>query len=268
MNHLAYSGATRETRLLQTFVELADTLVGDYDVVDVLHQLVENCVELLDADAAGLMLSDQRGNLAVLASSSENTRFLELFQLEINQGPCLDCFHTGELIVVEDIVAAADRWPQFAARAIAEGIRSVHAVPLQLRRKTIGALNLFDSEAGPMDPQDLRVARALADTATIGILQERAIRRGEVLAEQLQTALNNRITIEQAKGVLAHAGNLDMGESFSASAPLRPRHQHSPQRDRLPSRHWRAATSGHPRAPTRPRKTPQGRRPATTLMRQ
>lgn len=214
MSQADLANVGRETRLLRAFVELADTLVDDYDIADVLHQLVQTCVDVLGAAAAGLMLSDQRGSLQVLASSSEQTRLLELFQLQTNRGPCLDCFRTGEPVLVPDVTEETGRWPQFAPRAAEEGFLSVHAVPLRLRRQTIGALNLFGRERGSLSEQDLRVGRALADTATIGILQERAIRQGEVLTEQLQTALNNRITIEQAKGVLAHAGGLEMGDAF------------------------------------------------------
>lgn len=214
MSSTAPTGAQRESHLLQAFVRMADTLVDEYDVADVLHQLVDHCVRLLDATAAGLMLSDQRGNLQVLASSSEQTRLLELFQLQNNEGPCLDCVRSGEPVIVDDLVEATPRWPIFAPQAIAQGFVSVAAIPLRLRRETIGALNLFDDAPGPLNPQDAQVARALADTATIGILQERAIHRGEVLTEQLQTALNSRIIIEQAKGALAYAADLEMEQAF------------------------------------------------------
>jgi GAF domain-containing protein len=210
------SSTQREPRLVAAFVELADTLVDDYDVADVLHQLTRHCVRLLGAAAAGLLLADQRGSLQVLASSSERTRLLELFQVQADEGPCLDCFRTGKPILVSDLAAERARWPAFAEEALREGFRAVHAVPLRLRREVIGALNLFGTQPGAMSEQDLTVARALAGTATIGILQERAIHRGEVLTEQLQTALNSRTTIEQAKGLLAHAGGLDMGDAFEA----------------------------------------------------
>ncbi|USX54069.1 GAF and ANTAR domain-containing protein [Lentzea sp. HUAS12] len=216
MSGSAPSRTERESRLLHALVELADTLVDDYDVVDVLHRLVEHCVRLLDATVAGLMLSDQRGGLRVVAYSSAQTRMLELFQVQASEGPCFDCVHSGEAVLVADLSKEVQRWPRFAPLAVEEGFASVHAVPMRLRRETIGTLNLFRKETGLLSDEDLLVVRALADTATIGILQERAIRRGEVVTEQLQTALNSRVVIEQAKGVLAFAGNLDMEQAFHA----------------------------------------------------
>ncbi len=210
------SSTQRESRLLQAFVQMADTLVDDYDVAELLHQLAEYCVRLLDAAAAGLLLSDQRGGLQVMASSSEQTRLLELFQIQANEGPCLDCVRTGEPVHAPDLTEMNGRWPSFAPEALREGFAAVHAIPLRLRHDTIGALNLFSTSPGPLPAADVEVARALADTATIGILQERAIHRGEILTEQLQTALNNRVAIEQAKGVLAYAVNLDMDRAFQA----------------------------------------------------
>jgi transcriptional regulator with GAF, ATPase, and Fis domain len=210
----ALPGLQRESRLLQAFVHLADTLVDDYDTTELLQQLIDYCCDLLEATAAGIMLSDQRGNLQLAASSSEQTHMLELFQLQANEGPCLDCYRTGQPVHITDMAAATDRWPQFATEATNRGYAAVHAVPLQLRSETIGALNLFNDQPDGLSDQDAAVARALADNATIGILHERAIRRSEVLTEQLQTALNNRVTIEQAKGVLAYAGNLDLDQAF------------------------------------------------------
>ena len=205
----------RERRLIQAVVGLADTLVDDYDVTDLLHDLVEHCVDLLSAEAAGLLLSDQRGGLQVVASSTERTRLLELFQLQNNEGPCLDCYRSGEPVVVPDLTIEAERWPRFVPEATKEGFRSVHAIPLRLRSETIGAMNMFKSRSGALSEEDLRLGRALADVATIGILQERSIRRTETLSEQLQGALNSRVIIEQAKGVLAERGSLDMDTAFS-----------------------------------------------------
>src|SRR5947199_8494818 len=208
------STPTHEQRMLRAFVEMADTLVDDYDVVDLLHSLAGYCVTLLGASAAGLLLADQRGGLQVVAASNERTRLLELFQIQADQGPCLDAYHTGEHVYVRDLAEQSARWPVFTAEAIAEGFRAVQAVPLRLRRQVIGALNMFGRRDEPLGQENLSVARALADTATIGILQERAIRRGEVVTEQLQHALTSRVSIEQAKGVLAHAGGIPMDEAF------------------------------------------------------
>ncbi len=205
----------RETALAEAFVGLADTLVAGFDVIDLLHRLTEVCVKLLRVDAAGLLLSDQRSGLQMMASSSESSRLLELFQLQNDEGPCLDCYRTGLPVAAIDMAAATRRWPRFAAQAQTEGFGAVHAIPLRLRAETIGALNLFRERPGELPAGDLQVAQALADVATIGILQERAVHRGEMLAEQLQAALNSRVIIEQAKGVLAERGQLGMDQAFT-----------------------------------------------------
>lgn len=205
----------REHQLADAFVELADTLVSDYDVVDLLDGLVTHCVRLLEVAAAGLMLADQRGSLQVLASSTEQTRLLELFQLQSDQGPCLECFAAGQPVSVPDLAAVADRWPVFVPAAQESGYAAVHALPLRLRTETIGALNLFTTAIGDVPAGDLKLAQALADVATIGILQERAIHRSELLTEQLQGALNSRVIIEQAKGFLTDRGNIDTDEAFT-----------------------------------------------------
>ena len=207
---------TRERRLADVFVTLADTLVADYDVVEVLDLLVRACVDTLGSTAAGLLLGDPRGHLTVMASSAESSRLLEVFQIQNDEGPCLDCYRTRQPITVPDLSAAADRWPNFVPVALESGFRSVHALPMRLRDDTIGALNLFHGEDVSLTDDELRIAQALADTATIGLLQQRALQSSNLLAEQLQSALNSRVTIEQAKGVLAAYGGIDMDEAFQA----------------------------------------------------
>jgi transcriptional regulator with GAF, ATPase, and Fis domain len=205
---------SREQLLAGAFVELADTLVADFDVVEFLHGLADRCVQLLAVDAAGLMLADQRGSLRVVASSSEQARLVELFQLQHEEGPCLECFQSGRPVAEPELTAARTRWPLFAGAAVEGGFAAVQALPMRLRDEVIGAMNLFMHAPGQLDESSLRVGQALADVATIGLLQERSLRHQEVLAEQLQGALNSRVAIEQAKGVLAERLGLEMGQAF------------------------------------------------------
>jgi transcriptional regulator with GAF, ATPase, and Fis domain len=207
----------RDQRLGAAFVALADTLVDDYDVIDLLDQLVAHSVALLGADAAGIVLGDAQRQLRTVAASSEDARTMELLQLQADEGPCLECYRTGTQVRVADLTEAARRWPVFAAAVERAGaFASIHAIPLRLRGQAIGALNLFHGAPGALPESDLALGQALADVATIGILQERAIRRGEVLNEQLQTALDSRVVIEQAKGVLAQHAALGMDAAFDA----------------------------------------------------
>jgi GAF domain-containing protein len=202
-----------EIQLADVFVEMADTLVDDFDVMDFLHVLTERCVQLLGISAAGLLLTNDKGALHVVAASSERTRLLELFQLQTDQGPCVDCFRSGQPVSVPDLAGAA-RWPRFAEAAALAGFSAVHAVPMRLRTETIGALNFFSTDPGAVDAAQLRIGQALADVATIGLLQQRAMHRRDALTEQLQTALNSRVLIEQAKGVLAERLQVDVAEAF------------------------------------------------------
>ena len=197
------------------FVELADTLVADFDMIDFLHTLTERSVELLQADAAGLILVDSQDQLHVLASTTDQARVLELFELQASEGPCLDCFGTGQPVVNIDLAEVEARWPRFQAATTAAGFRSVHALPLRLRGQVIGAMNLFCRNQASLSDDDLAVGQALADVATIGLLQERTVRHGEIVAEQLQAALNSRILIEQAKGVLAERTGIDVDAAFA-----------------------------------------------------
>ena len=205
----------RERRLAEVFVELADTLVEEFDVVDLLQTLTERCVELIDTDAAGLMLDDQRGNLRLIAHTHESARLLELFELQQQEGPCLDCFATGQVLANIDLAAATERWPSFTQAARDVGFGTSHAVPLRLRRQVIGALNLFAAGRRPLDDDALAIARGLADIATIGLLHERAVRDQVALSEQLQTALHSRILIEQAKGVLSAQTGTSVEAAFA-----------------------------------------------------
>jgi transcriptional regulator with GAF, ATPase, and Fis domain len=204
-----------EQQLAEAFVELADTLVDDFDVVDFLHQVSVRCAQVLGVSAAGVLLTDQRGALRVVAASTEKSRLLELLQSQTDQGPCPECFHTGRPVAVADLSAATGRWPGFVAEARQSGFASVHALPMRLRTDVIGALSLFGTRSGALAGDTIRLGQALADVATIGLLQARAIRNRETLAEQLQAALNSRIVIEQAKGVIAERRHLDMDQSFT-----------------------------------------------------
>jgi GAF domain-containing protein len=201
--------------LSQMFVEVADTLVDDFDLVEFLQNLADNVADVSGAASVGLILAGPGQRLRFMAATNLNGRKLELLQLQNSEGPCLDCFQTGEPVVNANLDGALDRWPLFAPAAIEAGFRSVHAFPLRLRGETIGALNLFGREHVAFREDDIKVVQALADVATIAILSERNITRSDELAEQLQIALNSRVVIEQAKGAMAQADHLSLDEAFA-----------------------------------------------------
>jgi GAF domain-containing protein len=195
-------------------VELAGTLVADFDVVELLSLLADRCVEVIDVAAAGLMVARPDGYLRMMASSREAMR--ALFELQSEEGPCLDCYRTGKAVVNQDLATVNARWPRFAPQALAAGFGSVHALPMRLGGTVIGALNLFHAEVGEMHQADIGAAQALADIATIAILQQRATLDAQVVTQLRQHALNSRIVIEQAKGVVAERAGLDMEQAFIA----------------------------------------------------
>lgn len=201
-------------RMADLFVDVADTLVREFDIIDFLHNLAVHASEVSGAPAVGLLLSDLAGGLNQVAASSEDAQTLELLQLQHAEGPCVEAYQTGDAVVVDDIADLVERWPNFVPRALAVDIRTVHAFPLRLRDDVIGALNVFGRAGDVMDADGVRLVQSLADFATIAILQERALTRAETLTEQLQFALNSRVAIEQAKGAVARALGIGVEEAF------------------------------------------------------
>ena len=201
-------------RLATLFVDMADTLVAEFDVIDFLHTLTEHAAAVSGAEAVGLMLADERGRLQYLAASNETGKMLELLQLQIDEGPCVDCYATRAPVVNADLSTASPRWPRFAPAAFSAGFQSVHAFPMRLRESVFGALNLCGHADAAFDADEVRVVQALADVATIALIQERNLSRADALTEQLQGALTSRITIEQAKGALAQLEGSSPNQAF------------------------------------------------------
>ena len=206
---------TRESDVVRSLVEMADTLVDDYDVVDLLTGLTDRCVSLLGVSAAGVMLASPSGGLSLVASSSEAMRLLELFELQAQEGPCQDAFRSGERVGQEDLRAGYGRWPLFSTHAVRAGFQSAVALPLRLRDVTLGALNLLSATRTPIEEADLVVARAFADLAALSILQHRASTEAQRLNEQLSAALTSRVVIEQAKGLISERAGIDLAEAFT-----------------------------------------------------
>nr|WP_281261692.1 GAF and ANTAR domain-containing protein [Actinokineospora auranticolor] len=212
----ALSATSRERRVSRTFVTLADSLVGDFEIAEFLDLLTTRTAELLSVGASGVILRAPDGNLEVLSSTSRQADLLEQFAVQVDSGPCIDCVRTGMPVSCADLATDGPRWPRFTAAARECGFSSAHAIPMRLRKEVIGVLSLLGTEPGALDDERLALGQALADVATIAILQHRAIEHGQQLSTQLQTALDSRVVIEQAKGILAQHGSLTMDEAFTA----------------------------------------------------
>jgi transcriptional regulator with GAF, ATPase, and Fis domain len=203
-----------DRRVRDAFIELTDTLVTDFDIIDFLERLAGRCADLLGVAACGVLLADHHDTLNLVAASSEPARLLELVQLQNDDGPCMHAYRTGQPVQLADVDEVGARWPAFSAAARAAGFAAVQALPMRLREERLGALNLFTAQPGQLDDDTVALGQALADAATIGIVHQRAMTRSGLVAEQLQTALNSRIVIEQAKGFLAERLGITVDEAF------------------------------------------------------
>ena len=209
------STAARERRISAAFVAVADTLTTDFDMVDLLHGLVEECTQILHTESGGLMLLDTNGELQLMTSTSEEAAFVEVMQLNASAGPCIECFSTGTAVSVPDIRKVGSEWAEFKRAALDNGFTSAHATPMKLRGQVIGTMNLFSTTRGALSERDAAVAQALTDVATIGILQERIVREVNTMSNQLHRALDSRVLVEQAKGMIAQSQSLDMDAAFA-----------------------------------------------------
>ena len=204
----------RETQVLDAVVSLVDSLLDDFDVVELLTELTERCAHLLDIAAAGLLLADPLGQLRLLAATSKQTWELELFQLQADEGPCVDCYATGQPVSVADLRLATARWPRFVPAALEAGVASVHAVPMRAAGMVLGSMGLFGVRPGELTESDLLVGQTLAHVACVAILQEHPPTPSTVIP-QLRAAMTHRIVVEQAKGFLREHFDVSVDEAFS-----------------------------------------------------
>ncbi|MBO2452478.1 GAF and ANTAR domain-containing protein [Actinomadura barringtoniae] len=224
---MAADQLSREQRLTIAFVDLADTLVDDFDIIDYLNRLAGHCADLLAVAAAGVLVTNNRGQLQLIAASTEQSRMLELLQLQQDEGPCVDTFTSGRAVSCPDLMApaAVGRWPNFAPPAHEVGFRAAHGLPMRLRQDVIGTLNVFTHHPGELSPADQRLGQALADHATVGLLGHRATHQPDVLTQQLNIAVQSRIIIEQAKGVLAERRRLTVNRAAAEIRAFARRHR-------------------------------------------
>jgi GAF domain-containing protein len=209
------TAGNREADVVSSFIAIADRLVEKFDLLDLTIELTEDCARLLDVAAAGLLLADAGGRLHLLAATSEQARRVEVFQLQQEEGPCLDCYRAGQPVAVPDLRKEETRWPRFASAAVAGGFRSVHAVPMRLQGEVLGALGLFGTSQGSLNEHDLSLARAFAHVASIAIAQQHRSSTRASLLPDLQAAVASRGVLEMAKGIVASAHALDMQEAFT-----------------------------------------------------
>ncbi|MFD4629038.1 ANTAR domain-containing protein [Streptomyces sp. NPDC058284] len=211
---LPTSGPSREMRVSAALIDLADTLVADFDPADFLYRVTEHCMDLLDIGDAGVMLAAHDGPLRLVAASSERVRLVELFELDASEGPCFTAFHEAAAIDHTHLAGPTPRWPRFSAHAHRTGYHGVHATPIRLREETLGVLNLFRRTPGPLPPADRHLSRALADATAISLLQQTTLEQHRTIHAQLQQALDTRTVIEQAKGFLTARHPTDPDTAF------------------------------------------------------
>lgn len=204
---------SRETRVLGAVVTLVDSLLEDFDIVELLTDLTEQCAQLLDVAAAGLLLAGPRHDLQFMAATSPESRHLEMIQLQAEEGPCRDCYLNGQPVSAPNLVAETARWPRFVDAAVDAGFASVHAVPMRAAGTVLGALGLFGVDTGELGDADLLVAQTLAHIASVAILQEHAPAPTNVLS-QLKAALASRVVVEQAKGFVRERFDLSLESAF------------------------------------------------------
>ncbi|WP_216204686.1 GAF and ANTAR domain-containing protein [Amycolatopsis aidingensis] len=203
-----------DRRAREAFIALADSLVAGFEIIEFLEELSARCAELLDLSASGLLLVDHRGALNLVAASTEQVRLLELFELQNEEGPCLEAYRSGQVVTCSDLAVATQRWPRFATAATEAGFAGVHALPMRLRAEVIGAVSLFSTSRRSLEPDALALGQALTDVATVSVLHQRAMRSPEVVVEELQAALNSRILVKQATGVLAERAGVTVGPAL------------------------------------------------------